>query len=183
MSRVGKSIIIVPEKVEVKVTGSEISVTGPKGQLKENLPEILKLNVDNKVLTLEWHGDETMKKSLHGLWRMKIANMVVGVNDGFTMKLDLVGVGYKVQKQGDNLEFALGYSHPIIFKPANGNKLNIEGPTKVIVTGIDKATVGQDAADIRGLRPPEPYKGKGVKYENEIVRRKAGKSGKAGGKK
>lgn len=183
MSRVGKAIVNLPDKVEVSINGNSVSVKGPKGELSEVVPEIIKLGIEDSRLVVEWAGVSGQKTGLHGLWRMKISNMVEGVSKGFTQRLELVGVGYKVQKQGEGVEFSLGYSHPIMFHPSKGNSLSIDGLTKVIVSGIDKVKVGQDAADIRSLRPPEPYKGKGIQYEGEVITRKAGKSGKAGGKK
>ena len=178
MSRIGKKPIAVPSGVEVKIDGSHITVKGPKGTLSETIHPNIKVNIDGAVLTVERPDDEKQNRSLHGLSRSLIANMVEGVTNGFSKTLEIVGVGYKATLANKTLTLALGYSHPIIFKEENGITFEVPNSNVVIVHGIDKQAVGQIAAQIREKRPPEPYLGKGVKYTGEKIRRKAGKTGK-----
>ncbi|HKJ57028.1 MAG TPA: 50S ribosomal protein L6 [Nitriliruptoraceae bacterium] len=177
MSRIGKQPIVVPDGVDVTLDGLDVTVKGPKGQLSATMPEGVKLGRDDDgqvVVTRE--GDDGPARSLHGLVRSLIANMIEGVTQGYEKKLELVGVGYRAQQKGSNLEFQVGFSHPVLVEAPEGITLAAPQPTEVVVTGIDKQLVGQVAANIRKIRPPEPYKGKGIKYVGETVRRKAGKA-------
>lgn len=177
MSRVGKNPIPVPKGVEIRVEGGHVVVKGEKGQLEHDLPEGITLREEDDVLTLERASDARQLRALHGLTRALVHNMVVGVSEGFTKRLEIVGVGYRAAAQGsDALELQLGYSHPIRFQAPQGVTFEVPEPTKITVAGIDKQLVGQVAADIRKLRKPEPYKGKGIRYADEYVRRKAGKA-------
>ena len=179
MSRIGKLPISVPTGVEVAVDGRDVTVKGPKGSLSHTLPEIIELDwADEASIEIKRPDDERASKALHGLTRTLVANMVTGVTQGYEKKLEIVGVGYRVTAKGQNLEFALGYSHSILFEPPEGISFAVESPTKFAVHGIDKQKVGEVAANIRKLRKPEPYKGKGVRYAGEQVRRKVGKAGK-----
>ena len=178
MSRIGKLPITVPDKVKVTVSDGGVKVEGPKGQLQRTLPREITIKQSDGQLVFERPSDDYKHRALHGLVRSLVANMVTGVNVGFTKQLELVGVGYRVAKQGDELVLSLGYSHPIRFKPPQGISIDVQDPTKFSVSGISIEDVGQVAANLRGLRPPEPYKGKGVKYQGEKIRRKAGKAGK-----
>ena len=155
-----------------------MKVEGPKGKLERTLPAEITLRLDDGHIICERPSDDYKHRALHGLVRSLVANMVIGVNEGFTKHLELVGVGYRVAKQGDEITLSLGYSHPIKFKPPAGVTIDVQDQTKFSVSGIEKEAVGQVAADIRGFRPPEPYKGKGVMYRGEKIRRKAGKAGK-----
>jgi large subunit ribosomal protein L6 len=177
MSRIGKLPITVPKNVTVSVDGSTVTVKGPKGELKKTFHEDLAIALDGSTLTVSRPSDENRHKALHGLTRTLLANMVEGVTTGYAKTLEISGVGYKAEPQGNGLKFALGYSHVIEFKAPSGIKLTAPNPTTVQIEGADKEIVGQVAAEIRGLRPPEPYKGKGIKYAGEIIRRKAGKAG------
>ncbi len=184
MSRIGRAPITLPAGVKVEVAdGNVITVTGPKGKLSRAFPAIITIQQEGNVVTVTRPDDTKTSKSQHGLWRTLLNNMVVGVSAGYTKTLDLVGVGYRVAKVGDHLVFQVGYSHPVQVNPPEGITLGVEGTTKAVVTGIDKQLVGQTAANIRFIRKPEPYKGKGIRYTGEVVRMKAGKAGKAGGKK
>jgi large subunit ribosomal protein L6 len=179
MSRIGKLPIPVPSGVDVAVDGREVTVQGPKGTLTHTLP--LTIDVDRNddgTLAVRRPDDERDNRALHGLTRTLVANMVTGVTEGYEKKLEIVGVGYRVIARGQNLEFALGYSHPILVEAPDGISFAVESPTKFTVQGIDKQQVGEMAANIRKLRKPEPYKGKGIRYAGEQVRRKAGKAGK-----
>lgn len=179
MSRIGRSPITVPAGVDVKVdTGNLVTVKGPLGTLTQQLNGKMKINKDGETITIERPSDEKEHRSLHGLTRTLLNNMVVGVRDGFQKTLEINGVGYRAVKSGKTLTLSLGYSHPIVFEEENGITFETPNQTTVIVKGIDKQAVGQIAAEIRKKRPPEPYLGKGVKYANERIRRKAGKSGK-----
>ena len=178
MSRIGKLPVSVPKNVKVTVDGGRVKVEGPKGQLERTLPRDITIKQSDGQLVFERPSDDYKHRALHGLVRSLVANMVTGVNDGFTKHLELVGVGYRVAKQGDELVLSLGYSHPIRFKPPQGITIDVHDPTKFSVSGISIEDVGQVAANLRGLRPPEPYKGKGVMYRGEKIRRKAGKAGK-----
>jgi large subunit ribosomal protein L6 len=179
MSRIGRQPVPVPAGVEVTISGQEVSVKGPKGTLTHTVPTPLEVvRGDDGVLTVTRPDDERESRSLHGLTRTLLANMVLGVTDGYEKKLEIVGTGYRVQAKGQNLEFALGFSHPVVVDPPEGITFAVESPTKFSVSGIDKQAVGEIAAKIRKLRRPDPYKGKGVRYAGEQVRRKVGKAGK-----
>jgi large subunit ribosomal protein L6 len=178
MSRIGKLPIAVPSGVEVTVSGQDVTVKGPKGTLHQTVPQPISVASENGTITVTRPDEEQENRALHGLSRALLANMVTGVSEGFAKKLEIVGVGYRVQARGSNLEFSLGYSHPIVIEPPEGIDFNVESPTRLTVSGIDKQRVGEVAANIRKLRKPEPYKGKGIRYEGEQVRRKVGKAGK-----
>ena len=178
MSRIGKLPVQVPGGVKVTIAPGHVKVEGPKGQLERALPADISVKQVDGELVFERPSDDFQHRALHGLVRSLVANMVEGVNKGFTKHLELVGVGYRAAKQGDELVLSLGYSHPIKFKPPKGIAIDVQDPTKFSVSGISIEDVGQVAANIRRLRPPEPYKGKGVMYRGEKVRRKAGKAGK-----
>ncbi len=183
MSRIGRLPITVPTGVDITLDGRVMTVKGPKGTLTRQLPPRMELEREGDVLTVVRPTETKMDKSLHGLTRTLVNNMVVGVTTGYRKGLEIVGVGYRAQKAGDKLVLALGYSHPIEIEPPEGISFELETPLKVAVVGIDKELVGQMAAKVRATRKPEPYKGKGVRYAGEKVRRKAGKAGKIGGKK
>ncbi|MEV5649131.1 50S ribosomal protein L6 [Nocardia sp. NPDC052254] len=179
MSRIGKKPIPVPTGVEVTIDGQAVSVKGPKGTLSHTIAEpIVIAKADSGELEVTRPDDERRNRSLHGLSRTLISNMIVGVTQGYEKKMEIFGVGYRVQQKGSNLEFALGYSHPVPIEAPEGITFKVEAPTKFSVSGIDKQKVGQIAAVIHGLRKPDPYKGKGIRYEGEVVRRKEGKTGK-----
>jgi large subunit ribosomal protein L6 len=178
LSRIGLLPVQVPNNVKVTVQPGHVKVEGPKGQLERTLPAEITVKQSDGTLVFERPSDDYRHRALHGLVRSLVANMVEGVDKGFTKHLELVGVGYRAAKQGEELVLNLGYSHPIRFKPPTGISIDIQDPTKFSVTGISIEDVGQVAANIRGLRPPEPYKGKGVMYRGEKVRRKPGKAGK-----
>ena len=177
MSRIGKRPVAVPKGVTITHSGNTISVKGPKGELKRTLPADMKVSVAAEEVTVERPSDEQRHKALHGLTRTLIANMVEGVTKGFSKQLDIVGVGYKAEGRPYGLQMALGFSHPVEVRAPAGIKLTAPNPTTVVIEGADKEVVGQVAAEIRKLRPPEPYKGKGIKYQGEVIRRKAGKAG------
>ena len=179
MSRIGKAPINVPNGVDVTVVSNLVTVKGPKGTLSFAVPGAITVSKDDAVLTVARPDDERESRSLHGLTRTLVNNMVVGVTDGFIKELEIIGVGYRAEAQGPNkLRLALGFSHPVIVDAPEGVTFEVPAPTRVIVKGIDKETVGQVAANIRSIRKPEPYKGKGVRYLGEKVLRKAGKTGK-----
>ena len=178
MSRIGKMPITVPAGVDVKIDGSKVTVKGPKGELTREFAPIMTITLDGDVLTVSRPDDSREAKSIHGLTRSLLANMVEGVSQGFSKKLELVGVGYRATLKGRDLEMLLGYSHPVAVKAPEGITFEVPTQTEIIVTGASKQQVGQVAADIRAWRKPEPYKGKGIRYEGEHVRRKAGKAGK-----
>ena len=178
MSRIGNKPVQIPTGVEVAVNGNNVVVKGPKGQLELDVFEKLAINVEDNVLTVSRPDDERETRARHGLTRALIHNMVVGVSEGFEKKLELAGVGYRVQQKGKNLEFFLGYSHTINVEAPAGIEFEVVNPNELLVKGIDKQAVGQIAANIRKLRAPEPYKGKGIKYADERIIRKAGKAGK-----
>ncbi len=180
MSRIGKLPINIPQGVEVKIEGNLVTVKGPKGQLERKLHKDMIINVSDNVITIDRPSDEKLHRSLHGLTRTLVNNMVEGVTKGFERGLELVGVGYRAAKEGRNLVLTVGYSHPVKMEPKPGIEVEVPVPTKIIVKGADKEAVGALAANIRKVREPEPYKGKGIKYDNEVIRRKVGK---AGGKK
>ena len=177
MSRIGKKPIPVPKGVTVTVEGTTVKVKGPKGELERTLHRELAVALENDEVKVERPSDEPRHKALHGLSRTLVANMVEGVTKGFQKQLEIVGVGYKAENRPYGLQLALGYSHPIEYRAPKGIKLTAPQPTQVVIDGADKEVVGQVAAEIRGLRPPEPYKGKGIKYVGEQIRRKAGKAG------
>ena len=178
MSRIGKLPIPVPAGVEVKIDGQTVEVKGPKGTLTHEVPAPITVALEEGTVVVTRPDDERLSRSLHGLTRTLIANNITGVTVGFSKGLEIVGTGYRVTAKGNDLEFALGYSHPILVQPPVGISFTVDGNTKVTVHGISKQAVGEVAANIRKLRKPEPYKGKGVRYAGEVVRRKAGKSGK-----
>ncbi len=183
MSRIGKKPIQVPQGVTVTIAdGNEATVKGPKGTLVQQLPPEIRFHQENGTITATRPSDEKQHKALHGLARSLLNNMVVGVSSGFQKVLEINGVGYRAQKTGRNLTLSLGFSHPVVVEAPEGIDLNVGERNTVVVSGTDKQTVGEVAAYIRSLRPPEPYKGKGIKYQNEYVRRKAGKAGKTGKK-
>ena len=179
MSRIGMKPIELPAGVEIKVDGNVVSVKGPKGQLQQEISPLITVNNDGGVINLTRDGDETEKRSQHGLARTLINNMVVGVTEGFEKKLVLIGVGYKAEKKGKKLVMNLGYSHPIEMEDPEGITTETPDANTIVVKGIDKAQVGNYAANIRAWRKPEPYKGKGIRYDGEYVRRKEGKTGAA----
>ncbi|MFC4001544.1 50S ribosomal protein L6 [Prauserella oleivorans] len=179
MSRIGKLPITVPSGVEVTIDGQHVTVKGPKGTLEHTVPEPITVERDEDgALLVKRPDDERESRALHGLTRTLVNNLVVGVTDGYEKKMEIHGVGYRVQAKGSDLEFALGYSHPVLIKAPEGITFKVESPTKFSVSGIDKQKVGQTAAVIRKLRRPDPYKGKGLRYEGERIRRKVGKTGK-----
>jgi len=178
MSRIGKAPITVPSGVDVTISGRNVSVKGPKGTLSRDIPGEIVIAKEENTIYVERPNDERQNRSLHGLSRTLIANMIVGVTDGFAKELEIVGVGYRAEAAGTNLRLALGFSHPVIVPAPDGITFEIPAQTRVIVKGIDKELVGQVAANIRSICKPEPYKGKGVRYAGEVVRRKAGKAGK-----
>jgi large subunit ribosomal protein L6 len=175
MSRIGRKPIPVPESVTVEVAPGRVSVKGPKGELDQALSADMKVSQSDGVVTVERPTDRGDHRALHGLTRSLIANMVEGVTDGFEKRLEIQGVGYRAQLKGKNLELALGYSHPVAVEAPEGIDFEVPQPTEIVVRGIDKQLVGQVAADIRKRRPPEPYKGKGIRYRGEYVARKVGK--------
>ena len=178
MSRIGRLPIAIPAGVDVTVDGSAVTVKGPKGELALTVANPIEVALEDGQLLVTRPDDERVSRSLHGLTRTLIANQIIGVTTGYSKGLEIVGTGYRVQAKGANLEFALGYSHSITVEPPAGISFAVEGNNKLTVHGIDKQAVGEVAANIRKLRKPEPYKGKGVRYAGEVVRRKAGKSGK-----
>jgi large subunit ribosomal protein L6 len=178
MSRIGRMPVVVPSGVDVTISGRDVTVKGPKGTLSLAVAEPIEVNQDAGVITVTRPSDEGEIRALHGLSRSLIANMVTGVTAGYAKTLEIVGVGYRVQARGKDLEFALGFSHPVLISPPEGISFRVETPTRFVVEGIDKQQVGEVAANIRKLRKPDPYKGKGVRYSGEQIRRKAGKAGK-----
>ena len=179
MSRIGKAPITVPSGVDVAISGRTITVKGPKGELSRELPEEISVSLDDGVLNVTRANEERRSRALHGLVRSLVANMVTGVSEGFRKELDIVGVGYRAAAKGSTeLELSLGFSHPVLVTAPEGIEFSVPQPTRIEVLGIDKQLVGQVAADIRAWRKPEPYKGKGIRYSDEHVRRKAGKAGK-----
>jgi len=176
VSRIGKQPIAVPDGVEVKVDGSQVSVKGPKGALTRSFEPDMQIAVDDGLVKVSRPTDEARHRALHGLTRTLIANMVLGVTQGFEKRLEIQGVGYKADKKGSGIVLTVGFSHTVPMEPPAGVELALESPTQIVVSGIDKEKVGQMAAEIRSVRPPEPYKGKGIRYQGEYVRRKAGKA-------
>ena len=179
MSRIGKQPIQIPSGVEVSIDGQQVSVKGPKGTLDLKVAEpITVARSEDGAIVVTRPDDDRHNRSLHGLSRTLVSNLVTGVTEGYTIKLEIFGVGYRVQAKGSNLEFALGYSHPVLINAPEGVTFAVETPTKFSITGIDKQKVGQIAANVRRLRKNDPYKGKGIRYEGEQIRRKVGKTGK-----
>jgi len=178
MSRIGKTPVLIPEKVSIDINGLNIVVKGPKGELKRSMPEGIRMDKKENQIIVSPTSTKRFSRQRHGLCRALIANMVQGVSEGFTKKLEIVGVGSRAQVKGKNLVVSAGFSHPIEMIPPDGITYKVESNTNVIVSGIDKEIVGNEAAKIRSIRPPEPYKGKGIKYHDERILRKAGKSGK-----
>ncbi len=177
MSRIGKSPIELPNGVEVKVSGNLVTVKGPKGSLTQDIQPSMSVDIEDGTLTVSRESDERQVRALHGLTRSLINNMVIGVTEGYSKELTAVGVGYRAALKGNQLELQVGFSHPVSIEAPDGIAFDVPEPTKIIVSGIDKQMVGQVAANIRAVRPPEPYKGKGIRYVDEQVRRKAGKAG------
>jgi large subunit ribosomal protein L6 len=178
MSRIGKLPVPVPSGVEVTIAGRDVTVKGPKGTLSHTVVEPITVSESDGAIVVTRPDDERDSRARHGLTRSLVANMVTGVTEGYSKTLEIVGTGYRVQARGSNLEFALGFSHPVTVEPPAGITFTVEAPTRFVVSGIDKQQVGETAANIRKIRRPEPYKGKGVRYQGEVVRRKAGKAGK-----
>lgn len=182
MSRIGKLPIPVPAGVSVQVGESEVKVKGPKGELSQAIRPQIAVSVEGDRVLVTRKNDERVARALHGLTRTLVANMIEGVTKGFRRSLEIQGVGYRAAKAGENLNLTLGFSHPVVYKAPGGISFTTETPTKIHIDGIDKQLVGQVAAEIRAVRPPEPYKGKGVRYQGEYVRKKLGKAGKTGKK-
>ncbi|QLE55573.1 50S ribosomal protein L6 [Nostoc sp. TCL26-01] len=182
MSRIGKRPITIPTKVQVTIDGTKVVVKGPKGELSRDLPPNVLVSQEGEILQVTRRDETRTSRQLHGLSRTLVANMVEGVSQGFQRRLEIQGVGYRAQVQGRNLVLNMGYSHQVQIEPPEGIQFAVENNTNVIVSGYDKEIVGNTAAKIRAVRPPEPYKGKGIRYAGEVVRRKAGKTGKGGKK-
>ena len=179
MSRIGRKHIAIPAGVEVKLNGSEVTVKGPKGTLTQTMRPEMEIKVEDGFIIVNRPNDEQVEKSMHGLTRTLVSNMVIGVHEGFKKELEVNGVGYRAAKQGKNLVMNLGYSHQVIIPEIDGITIDVPQPNKIIISGPDKQKVGQFAAQVREKRPPEPYKGKGIKYIDEVIIRKEGKAGKA----
>ncbi|MBW4659120.1 MAG: 50S ribosomal protein L6 [Drouetiella hepatica Uher 2000/2452] len=178
MSRIGKRPISIPQKVTIEISGQDVAVKGPKGELARTLPPEVEVLQEGETILVNRRSDSRPARQRHGLCRTLVANMVEGVSQGFQKRLEIQGVGYRAQVQGRNLVLNVGYSNPVQIEPPEGIQVSVEGNTNVIVAGINKELVGNMAAKIRAVRPPEPYKGKGIRYSGEVVRRKAGKAGK-----
>ncbi len=177
MSRIGNAPVPIPSGVNVNVDGSLITVTGPKGELSQRLTGALEVTQQESTLEIKRTSEDKEQRSLHGLYRTLVNNMVIGVTTGFRKDLEISGVGYRAAKEGDTLVLSVGYSHPVRVQPPPGITYVVETPTRISVQGVDKQAVGEQAAKIRSVREPEPYKGKGIRYANEVIRRKAGKTG------
>lgn len=177
MSRIGRMPIAIPAGVTVEVSGSTVTVKGPKGELKSNMHPAITVSVEDNVIHVTRSSEEKLHRSLHGLTRTLVANMVTGVTEGYKKELEIQGVGYRVAKQGKQLQMSLGFSHPVNVEEIDGITIDVPAPNKIVISGIDKQKVGQFAAEVREKRPPEPYKGKGIRYAGEVVRRKEGKTG------
>ncbi|MBV9438870.1 MAG: 50S ribosomal protein L6 [Candidatus Eremiobacteraeota bacterium] len=182
MSRIGKLPVTVPSGVDVALDDSTVTIKGPKGELSQRVLPVVDVRLEGGQVLVGRRNDEKSGRSAHGLTRTLVANMIEGVTKGFRRSLELQGVGYRVTKAGNDLSFSLGYSHPVTYAAPQGIAFTVEGTNRIHVDGIDKQRVGQVAAEIRNLRPPEPYKGKGIRYEGEVIRKKLGKAGKAGKK-
>lgn len=180
MSRIGRMPIAVPAGVDVKIDGNTVTVKGPKGTLTRTVNSSITVALDNGVITVTRPDDSKENRSLHGLNRTLIANMVKGVSEGFTKELEINGIGYRAAKQGKDLVLNIGYSHNVTVTEVDGITIDVPSPNKIVISGPDKQKVGQFASEVRGKRPPEPYKGKGIKYVDEVIRRKEGKAGKGG---
>lgn len=178
MSRIGKKPIDIPSGVEVKINGGAVVVKGPKGELSQTVPAEITVTQEENQIMVKRPSDIPKHRSLHGLTRSLVNNMVLGVSQGYAKTLEIVGVGYKATPKGKGIEIAAGFSHPVVIEPITGIDFEVPIPTKIVIRGIDKQLVGETAARIRSLRPPEPYKGKGIKYEGEYIRRKVGKTAK-----
>jgi large subunit ribosomal protein L6 len=182
MSRIGKRPIPIPAKVTVTLSGQTVTIKGPKGELTRTLPSSVTISQEAETIVVARTDESRIARERHGLCRTLVANMVEGVSNGFERKLEIQGVGYRAAVQGKNLNLAMGYSHPVNIEPPSGIAFAVEGNTNVTVSGIDKELVGNTAAKVRAVRPPEPYKGKGIRYQGEVVRRKVGKTGGKGKK-
>ena len=182
MSRIGKQPIVIPQGVKVQIADGMIRAEGPKGKLSQPVPASLQAKLDNNQVVITREGDDRTARAIHGLTRALVANMVHGVKDGFERKLEIVGIGYRAQLQGRNIQLALGYSHPVIFPLPETITADIERQVSITLRGPDKALLGETAAKLRSLRKPDPYKGKGIKYSDEVIRRKVGKKAGAGAK-
>lgn len=182
MSRIGRMPITIPAGVNVKVDGNVVSVKGPKGELSRSIPKEMIVEMDANTVVIKRPSEEKVHKQLHGLTRTLVANMVTGVTQGFSRTLEIAGVGYRAAKAGNKLNLTLGFSHPVEVDPPKGITIDVPAPNRIVVSGTDKEAVGALAAKIRSFREPEPYKGKGIKYEGEVVRRKVGKAGGKGKK-
>ena len=180
MSRIGRMPIAVPAGVDVKIDGSTVTVKGPKGTLTRTVNSNMNGALDNGVITVSRPDDSKENRSLHGLTRTLVANMVHGVSEGFSKELEINGIGYRAAKQGKDLVMNIGYSHQVTVSEVDGITIDVPAPNKIVISGPDKQKVGQFASEVRGKRPPEPYKGKGIKYVDEVIRRKEGKAGKGG---
>ena len=180
MSRIGRKPIAVPAGVDVVVDGSTVTVKGPKGTLTGTFNPNMTISLDNGEVTVTRPNDDKENRSLHGLTRTLIANMIEGVPNGFKKELEIVGIGYRAAMQGTALQLNVGFSHQVVMTPPEGIKIEVPAPNQIVISGYDKQLVGQFASEVRGVRPPEPYKGKGIKYANEVIRRKEGKAGKGG---
>lgn len=182
MSRIGKMPIVIPQGVTVTIEDNMVKVKGPKGELSRSIHKDMALKIENSQLTVDRPSDDKVHRAMHGLSRTLINNMVVGVSEGYSKTLEINGVGYRAAKAGNNINLTLGFSHPVVVEPPQGISFDVPAPNRIVVTGISKETVGAIAAQIRTLRKPEPYKGKGIKYEGEYIKRKAGKAGAKGKK-
>ena len=180
MSRIGRLPIVVPAGVDVKIDGSTVTVKGPKGTLTGTYNSKMAIELNDGHITVTRPDDTKENRALHGLTRTLIANMVTGVHTGFKKELEIVGIGYRAALQGKDLVLNVGYSHQVTMTPPEGVTIEVPGPNKIVINGYDKQVVGQFASEVRGVRPPEPYKGKGIKYADEVIRRKEGKAGKGG---
>ena len=183
MSRIGRKPIPAVKGVKIERKDARLKVIGPKGELSVTIPPTIVVDIKENSVVVSRSADDKFQKALHGTWRAHINNMMKGVSEGFQKRLEIVGVGYKAELKGKKVQLALGYSHPILFDPPAGIKVEVPQPTNIVVSGIDRQLVGQVAAKLRSFRPPEPYKGKGVKYEGEYIRRKAGKAAATAGAK